>query len=47
MARTSPDFECCRKDVEIAWQLYDFGRRNKYVQCLDKRWRLGKAPVNW
>jgi len=40
-------FEYCRKDVEITWQLYDFGRRNKYVQYLDKRWRLRKVPVNW
>ena len=40
-------FEYCRQDVEITWQLYDFGRRNKYVQYVDKRWRLRKVPVNW
>jgi DEAD/DEAH box helicase domain-containing protein len=39
--------EYCRRDVEITWQLYDFGRRNKYILYLDRTWRERKIPVNW
>ena len=40
-------FEYCRRDVEVTRQLYEFGRKNKYVQYRDKRWRIKKVPVNW
>jgi len=39
--------EYCRRDVEITWQLYNFGRRNKYILYLDRTWRERKIPVNW
>jgi DEAD/DEAH box helicase domain-containing protein len=37
----------CRRDVEVTWQVYQFGRRNGYVQYHDRRWRLHKVPVKW
>lgn len=37
----------CQQDVEVTRQLYEFGRKNKYVQYRDKRWRIRKVPVNW
>lgn len=39
--------EYCKKDVEVTWKLYDFGRRHRYVQVLDRRYSLRKVPVNW
>jgi len=40
-------FEYCRRDVEVTRQLYEFGRKNKYVRYRDNRWRIRKVPVNW
>jgi DEAD/DEAH box helicase domain-containing protein len=37
----------CRRDVEVTWQVYRFGRRNGYVQCRDRRWHVCKVPVRW
>ncbi len=37
----------CRHDVEVTWKVYQFGRRNGYVQYHDRRWRVHKAPVKW
>jgi DEAD/DEAH box helicase domain-containing protein len=37
----------CRRDVEVTWQVYDFGRQNGYVQYRDRRWRVLRVPVNW
>ena len=45
--RTEELLEYCRRDVEITWRLYDFGRRNKYILCIDRTWREWKIPVNW
>jgi DEAD/DEAH box helicase domain-containing protein len=39
--------EYCRRDVEVTWRLYDFGRRNGYVSCRDRRWRERQVPVRW
>ena len=39
--------EYCKRDVEVTWQVYDFGRQNGYVQYQDRRHRLQKVPVNW
>ena len=39
--------EYCKKDVEVTWKLYDFGRRNRYVQVFDRQYRLRKVPVAW
>jgi DEAD/DEAH box helicase domain-containing protein len=37
----------CRRDVEVTWKVYDFGRRHGYVQYHDRRWRARKVPVRW
>lgn len=37
----------CRRDVEVTWRLYQFGRHNGYVQYRDRRWRTCKVPVHW
>ncbi len=37
----------CRKDVEVTWGVYDFGRKNGYVQYHDRRRRTHKVPVRW
>jgi DEAD/DEAH box helicase domain-containing protein len=37
----------CKKDVEVTWKLYDFGRRNRYVQVLDRQYRIRKVPILW
>ena len=37
----------CRKDVEVTWRVYDFGRKNGYVQYHDRRRRVHKVPVRW
>jgi DEAD/DEAH box helicase domain-containing protein len=37
----------CRRDVEVTWHVYQFGRRNGYVQYRDRRWRVHKVPVRW
>ncbi len=39
--------EYCRRDVEVTWRVYEFGRQNRYVQCRDRRWRTLKVPVSW
>jgi DEAD/DEAH box helicase domain-containing protein len=37
----------CRRDVEVTWKVYDFGRSNGYVKYRDKRWREHMVPVKW
>jgi len=37
----------CRRDVEVTWRIYQFGRRNGYVQYRDRRWRVHRVPVRW
>jgi DEAD/DEAH box helicase domain-containing protein len=37
----------CRRDVEVTWGVYQFGQRNGYVRCRDRRWRVHKVPVQW
>ncbi len=37
----------CRRDVEVTWQVYQFGRHNGYVRYRDRRWRVHKVPVQW
>ncbi len=39
--------EYCKKDVEVTWKVYDFGRRNRYVRVFDRRYALRKVPVAW
>jgi len=40
-------FAYCQQDVEVTRQLYEFGRRHKYVQYRDRHWRLRRVPVSW
>jgi DEAD/DEAH box helicase domain-containing protein len=37
----------CRRDVEMTWKTYQFGRRNGYVQYRDRKWRVHRVPVQW
>jgi DEAD/DEAH box helicase domain-containing protein len=37
----------CRRDVEVTWKVYDYGRSNGYVKYRDKRWREHMVPVRW
>jgi len=37
----------CRRDVEVTWQVYQFGRKNGYVQYRDRTWRTQRLPVRW
>jgi len=37
----------CRKDVEVTWRVYDFGRKNGHVLYHDRRRRARKVPVRW
>ena len=39
--------EYCKRDVEVTWRVYDFGRMNGFVQYRDRRYRIQKVPVNW
>jgi DEAD/DEAH box helicase domain-containing protein len=45
--RTDKVLAYCRRDVEVTWGVYHFGRQNGYVQYRDRRWRVLKVPVNW
>ena len=40
-------FAYCEQDVEVTRQLYEFGRRHRYVQYRDRRWQLRRVPVSW
>jgi len=37
----------CEQDVDVTRQLYEFGKRNRYVQFYDRRYKLQKVQVNW
>ncbi|MCC7352554.1 MAG: ribonuclease H-like domain-containing protein, partial [Anaerolineae bacterium] len=39
--------EYCQQDVEVTRRLYEFGRRNKYVQYRDRNFRVQRVLVNW
>lgn len=40
-------FAYCQQDVEVTRQLYEFGRKHRYVQYRDQNWRLRQVPVSW
>jgi len=40
-------FAYCRRDVEVTWQVYEFGMHNGYVKVHDRRWRERVVPVRW
>ncbi len=37
----------CKRDVEVTWRVYDFGRCNGHVLYRDRNWRIRKVPVVW
>jgi len=37
----------CRRDVEVTWRVYQFGRRNGYVKYHDRRRRAHTVPIKW
>lgn len=37
----------CRRDVEVTWKLYEFGRHNGYVRYRSRNWRVHMVPVSW
>jgi DEAD/DEAH box helicase domain-containing protein len=37
----------CRRDVEVTWKVYTFGKRNGYVQVKGRSWRTQRVPVRW
>lgn len=40
--------EYCRQDVKVTKELYEFGKKNGYVQFQDRRsYRLRKVSVRW
>ncbi len=39
--------EYCRRDVEVTWGLYEFGRRHGYLVYLDREERALRCPVGW
>ncbi len=40
-------FAYCEKDVEVTRRVYEFGKRNRYVQFYDRQYRLRRVPVSW
>jgi len=40
-------FKYCEQDVEVTRQVYEFGKRYRYVQFYDRQYRLRKVPVAW
>lgn len=40
-------FEYCQQDVEVTRQVYEFGRKNRYVQYFDRQYRIKQVPVAW
>lgn len=37
----------CRRDVELTWRLYDFGRQHRHVAVFDRYRRTQQVPVDW
>jgi DEAD/DEAH box helicase domain-containing protein len=35
----------CRRDVEVTWKVYEFGRTNGHVKYHDRRWRKHMVPA--
>src|SRR5512136_2081447 len=40
-------YSYCEKDVDVTRRLYEFGKKNRYVQFYDRRYKLQRVPVNW
>jgi DEAD/DEAH box helicase domain-containing protein len=39
--------EYCRRDVELTWELFEFGCRHGYVRYWDPQGQLRRVPVDW
>ncbi len=37
----------CKQDVKVTKDLYEFGKKNGYVQFQDRSYRLKRVPVRW
>ncbi len=37
----------CRRDVEVTWRIYEFGRRHQYVEVWERGHRKRRVPVVW
>ena len=37
----------CRRDVEVTWRVYEFGRHNGFVKYRDRRLRTHTVPIRW
>ncbi len=37
----------CQRDVEVTWNVYNFGRLNRFVNILDRRYRPRRVQVRW
>lgn len=37
----------CKRDVEVTWRVYEFGRKSGYVLIFDRQWRKRRVPVAW
>ncbi|MBN2003339.1 MAG: ribonuclease H-like domain-containing protein [Anaerolineae bacterium] len=40
-------FKYCEQDVAVTRDVYEFGKKNRYVQYYDRRYQLQRVPVNW
>jgi DEAD/DEAH box helicase domain-containing protein len=39
--------EYCRRDVEVTWGVYEYGKENGFVKVRDRRWREHSIRVEW
>jgi len=37
----------CRRDVEVTWKVYQYGRQKGHIKYQDRHWRIRKVPVAW
>jgi DEAD/DEAH box helicase domain-containing protein len=37
----------CQRDVDLTRRLYEFGKKNKYVNYRDRNYRLNQVAVSW
>ena len=37
----------CRRDVEVTWRIYDFGRHNRFVRVLQRGYQTRPVAVTW
>jgi DEAD/DEAH box helicase domain-containing protein len=40
-------FKYCEQDVDVTRQVYEYGKRYRYVQFYDRNYRIQKVPVAW